>query len=312
MGVQLSSLPPNTAPDLVQLAKVLQAGKYAAVATLSVVVWDWLSCLSVEYRVIWRSRWSWGKLLYILSRYIGIMSCAFTVGTVMSETNEAACMALAPVTVLVAYLCIFASETILALRVAALWGNDRRIVIGLTLLLVLNAAALVASIGMGWVASSLPPFLGGCLPAPRPNRSLAIIVTCWASTGATDLVLFVLMLAKTLRGYYTDAHLPGGGLGKLLLRDGCVYFFSIFATNLVNIILFLIMPANAFEISGILVIGITSVTCCRGFLNLRIYSDKFANLSIPIFPPDETRGGGVALRELSPGEAEMKDFDIRL
>ncbi|KAH8107556.1 hypothetical protein DFH11DRAFT_1171397 [Phellopilus nigrolimitatus] len=63
---------------LVQTISDLQVFNLVSVASLALMVYDCAICLSTEYRLIWKSKWTRGKFLYLGCRYtvpVLIASC---------------------------------------------------------------------------------------------------------------------------------------------------------------------------------------------------------------------------------------------
>lgn len=52
------------------MAQVIHVTQVYYAAVIAVVLWDWLLNFSREYRLIWRARWTAGKVAYLLMRYM--------------------------------------------------------------------------------------------------------------------------------------------------------------------------------------------------------------------------------------------------
>lgn len=68
-----SSMTPEQQAAEAMVAEVLRITHISQVyyaAVISVVIWDWLLHLKTEYQLIWKAKWSAGKIAYILVRYI--------------------------------------------------------------------------------------------------------------------------------------------------------------------------------------------------------------------------------------------------
>lgn len=71
-------LPPGMSPEEAQamqqaldaeLTRITTIAQIYYAAVIAVVIWDWILNLNKEYNLIWKAKWSAGKVAYILARY---------------------------------------------------------------------------------------------------------------------------------------------------------------------------------------------------------------------------------------------------
>jgi len=48
--------------------QVVSQQQYVIVWT-ALLYWDWLALIPLEYKYIWKARWTWLKLIFLLNRY---------------------------------------------------------------------------------------------------------------------------------------------------------------------------------------------------------------------------------------------------
>ncbi|KAJ3564397.1 hypothetical protein NP233_g8321 [Leucocoprinus birnbaumii] len=179
-------------------------------ASLTVYVFDYLLTFEQELSLIWNSRWTWMKFLFLLDRYMMVPNFimqTFLVGTVKYRGNiDCQHLALAW-----NYLCtieLFLSEIILSLRLWAMWGNNKWIFLGVMSIFVGTAVwqQYDAEIAFKTGDYSFDPLLSnlskGCVFDARVNHAgIAYLVTL-----TVDFIMVMLALAPTVR--LSFQHLP--------------------------------------------------------------------------------------------------------
>ncbi|KAG2124231.1 hypothetical protein DEU56DRAFT_917104 [Suillus clintonianus] len=61
---------------------------YFVVASFAVVVYDWALTFTQEFELIWRQRWSFMTILYVCVRYIGILYSLYRLLTIVSPSPD--------------------------------------------------------------------------------------------------------------------------------------------------------------------------------------------------------------------------------
>ncbi|KAF5348924.1 hypothetical protein D9756_009734 [Leucocoprinus leucothites] len=96
-------------------------------AALTLYVFDYLLTIDQEISLVWASRWTWMKFLFLMDRYLMVANFLmqqFLIGTVEWDRGLN-CQGLARAW---DYLCtieLLLSEAILSLRLWAMWGNNK-------------------------------------------------------------------------------------------------------------------------------------------------------------------------------------------
>ncbi|KAF7376732.1 hypothetical protein MSAN_00090400 [Mycena sanguinolenta] len=257
--------------------------------TTSILVWDWLSCLPLEWRYIWKSgdRWSPVKILYCLVRYYTLLVLVVTDVWFFAPWSESACARYVRILPGIAVLIDLAIELVLALRVYALYGCSKKMGAFLLVLIAGFLAVMIAVPILAFDYTRLPSWPGPCIVTGKPSMAgPKFIIAFYASPMAFDIVMTALTVYKVV-----DHNRHGGSssLMNRVVRDGIFYFFAITSLNLLNVIFF-VQPNELIQaINAPMSIQISSVLCCRLILNLRTMNE--AKGTVKKF--SSTRGGWV-------------------
>ncbi|KAG8904380.1 hypothetical protein FRC00_013996, partial [Tulasnella sp. 408] len=101
----------------------------------SVAVWDWLVSLKKEYRLIWQSKWSVIKVLYLLSRYWVLFIFPYVLWCYVEDHSLETCQKIFKSPVALAMWNQLWAEGVLLVRTFAFLGNKMTTLIPLLLLL---------------------------------------------------------------------------------------------------------------------------------------------------------------------------------
>ncbi|KAI5117778.1 hypothetical protein M0805_000421 [Coniferiporia weirii] len=221
--------------------------------------------LDEEVEYIWSRPWSWGKIIYLATRYSGAVFFILMLVTLVPvrwndfghmldpDTNSHLVLlekgpCLGGHLYLVSGIVILSlAEVILAMRVHALYGLRKRIIV-LSVILITISAATFQLFGLAWTLGSSSECIGkACVGTPViPFR---ITVTCtevstditffgWIGASLVELVFLILVLVKTRKmkkvgGEYSlvsdEAQPYAHDIIGLMARDSKSYFIRIFA-----------------------------------------------------------------------------------
>lgn len=110
--------------------------RFVAVAVLSLTLYDFVLRLKDEIDFIWKQRISIIKLLYLWQRYAGLLGILIiTVGILSSNMNRDFCNLWFVFITWVSTLLVISTEVAVFLWIWALYNHDRRVIKGLSLLL---------------------------------------------------------------------------------------------------------------------------------------------------------------------------------
>jgi len=103
------------------------------VSSFALLVYDYSIVFASEIDLIWQSKFSLMKVLYFLSRYPAFFDTFLTIYT--SRAPSVDCWAINAAASWSTIFGISVAEVILILRTTALWGNSKKVLWGLSLLL---------------------------------------------------------------------------------------------------------------------------------------------------------------------------------
>ncbi|KIO21505.1 hypothetical protein M407DRAFT_28897 [Tulasnella calospora MUT 4182] len=264
----------SAAPDpallafLKEAAYFIRATQIMFCAFYAIAVWDWLVSLKKEYRLIWQSKWSVIKVLYLLSRYWVLFVFPYVLWAYTQDHSLETCQKLYKSPVALAMWNQLWAEGVLLVRTFAFLGNKLSVLIPL---LVCLAGVVAYQVYVDNTQMTLLQFLdpsgGPCLPTVRypgsPHIMIFFVLPLCYDTLVTSLTLW---RAWQLR-------LQSGGAGSPLLKtfvsEGLWYFVLISAANLCNAIFYwqpkAVMSALLIPFSVVL----PNILVCRMILGLR-------------------------------------------
>jgi len=225
---------------LIVLLKTNRTNTYATATALTFCLYDIMLSLNDEIKYIWGAKRSPITVLYLIVRYYSVIAFVTTIILITSPgISVKACQGYFWWTVAgVPSVFVLALDTILLLRVFALYKHDKRVFAVLLLLVIGNfassqwASTTLAS-RLAKTAIPIPHPWHGCI-SPPPKQGFNIMLASYVPTFALSLV-FLGMTLKKLVECYQDVHGRLAwksvnnvyGLSPLLLafvRDGSIFF----------------------------------------------------------------------------------------
>ncbi|KAJ7090868.1 hypothetical protein B0H15DRAFT_837135 [Mycena belliarum] len=253
--------------------KVVKAAQIYNACTTSILIWDWLSCLPQEWRCIWKSPASWSpiKVLYCIVRYYTLVVLIVTDVWFFASWSESSCARNLRILPGIAVLIDLSIEMVLALRIYAIYGCDRKIGLFLVALITGFLGVMIAVPILAFDYTRLPSWPGPCIVAGKPSiAGPKFIIAFYASPMTLDIIMTVMTVFRVIR---QNRNGGGSSLMNRVVRDGLLYFFAITSLNMLNVIFFIQKDQFIQSINAPMSIQISSVLCCRLILNLRSQSD---------------------------------------
>jgi len=261
---------PGFAGTFAEVVGIIWVATYLNIASAALVTFDAFLTLEQEIRLVWRGRWGIPSVLYILIRYGSVVQAALNiVGQVDYKLTGDACLAWALLSSWSIPVVMMLVEAMLALRVAALYLNNRLVVAVLFVGWLGAATAMLALMGLSVagvtpVPSSAPPTLGCNINSS--SSPAAPYWTLWLPSLIFETTAALLTLARALVHRDIIMNTP---LLLVLVRDGFLYFFVIFALMLANLVICLTTNELYYSWMGQPSISIAACMVVRLFLNLR-------------------------------------------
>ncbi|KAG9038069.1 hypothetical protein FRB95_002997 [Tulasnella sp. JGI-2019a] len=241
-----SELAPVVA-ELTQAVTDIQASRYLAVAGFIVLIYDHISTLSDEVQLIWQKPISLVSALFLVNRYtvpIIISIDMFDKGGLARNLPN----------------------SVVALRVRALWGNRRWV-----------NAIIIAVGGIYFTITIILNNLvdANVIPDLYWNTSLNLCFgpapwwTFWTFVPALvfETMLFALTLGKAVQDRKRD--LSFSDVAGVLYRDGIVYFLVISSCSVFNIVVWAALRPSLVALAKYFTFSFVNVMASRLVLNLR-------------------------------------------
>ncbi|KAG1865854.1 hypothetical protein DFJ58DRAFT_770542 [Suillus subalutaceus] len=239
-----------------------QTVAYTAVASIAVLLFDFIITFDSEVRWTWGREWGITRIIFIVSRYLPFVGLAMTVYYSVGSTHGGIPNHGTSTDVYdgVRWLGIAASELLLVLRTYVVWGCDKRfLILTLTFTTVVSVVVLVISdVSASESGDSTGVFEGG--------RNSSIV---YGLLMLVELVLMALTLYKRCKSF----RLEGSPLVITLYRDGVVYILCITLVSMANCISIILLPPSYTGLLAGPQLVTHSVLASRILFNLRAMSD---------------------------------------
>ncbi|OCB90896.1 hypothetical protein A7U60_g1857 [Sanghuangporus baumii] len=240
LDLQTSRVCRATALHLFSLPHMLPS-----VASFVVLAWDILISLQDEIYLIWKAKWTAGKVLYLACRYPILMEAV----------------------VWLAYTLDFSASSSFCSVAAYLDGWSTLVfIIPATDIIMATSIALVNK-SLVFKANTLIQPVFGC-DSGLVSLNTTVTTPAWAALMGFDTAIFLLTLTKVI-AKIRHGRTP---LLTVLVRDGFAYYTFMLATSVGNLIIYTALPATRHGLlnSMLQVLRSTmSITGARILLNVR-------------------------------------------
>ncbi|KAF8995946.1 hypothetical protein BDQ17DRAFT_1430072 [Cyathus striatus] len=277
----MSFLPSKTLQVAVISLEHMQIINYVRVATVAIVVYDYLLTFDLEVHFVWKRDWSVIKILFILTRY-SIFFDAIT-GLALQFLPYASAAKCKTLYSTLAFLSIglLIAEAVLTLRTWAVCGGQKRLGIVLAIFymgIFSGHTALACFFSLVTVQfdlqDTLDTILQGCLVT---GGSYSLLIIDWSLILAYDTVNLVLIMTPAYQSFRPGRY---SNLAWVVLRDGAIYYVYLFVTTIANIIIVAKLNKDYFIVMLILWREFHSILACRVVLHAREEGSKAYRSSI--------------------------------
>ncbi|KAF9525442.1 hypothetical protein CPB83DRAFT_550014 [Crepidotus variabilis] len=237
----------------------------------------------MEVERMWKRHFSWAMLLFYVNRYltlfghIPVMMEYFWISSNADKLQVCDVLQRYHQYFAIAVQLIVAS--LLAIRIYALYGRSRRVLI-LVFLVIFTALGIGCWSILGHKHVQKPDIYlpTGC-SATVTHDEATYMAIAWGGMLAFDVMIFSMTLYKSL----VMPRLRGTSLFTVLMRDGAIYFACIVASNLGNMLTFLYGSPFTRGVSTMFTNVISSTMTARLMLNLR-HPDLASNCKQTRYP----------------------------
>jgi len=239
----------------------LYAAFYFQIAAFTMLIYDHILTFSDEVERIWTRKITGATILFFLNRYLTPLQFIVITAFHDPEWTKEACDRFVVFEGASTVALVAVCELIMILRVYALYGRSTLVAVSLLCLLAVQLSMTSIGLHTGF-ALPLPPGITGCLLTGSSRLYSAV----WVAPLVTDSCIFILTLWRTRQYIINSRSSP---TFDLFIRDGAMYFFTIFGTNLLNALIYFLAPADLKNIGASFSLLMTSVMISRLVLNLR-------------------------------------------
>ncbi|EFI28298.1 hypothetical protein CC1G_13827 [Coprinopsis cinerea okayama7 len=218
---------------------------YCNVASLTVLILEYMQTFDLERSLIWPIKWNHVKLIYVINRYLPfpVVVALVYYNVAPPIFSERACKYLFSVPSMGIAVCILIADALLYIRLYALSGRTRPVkfflLANVTLVVVVALTFFALYLAAGRFIQSPAPELAGCFGATSGAGKYVMI--CYATLLYSAIVTMGLSIWYGLKMYWSsrESHLI-----KVLYRDGAFYFITIAVMSIANGIFSIGAPAR--------------------------------------------------------------------
>ncbi|EJD05272.1 uncharacterized protein FOMMEDRAFT_145788 [Fomitiporia mediterranea MF3/22] len=251
---------------LPQIVSDTRTTNYLTLAAFVIFLYDMVLTFPRELELVWKARWTTGKVLFILNR-LAFESAAYGFADMFDYFSPFNIISFA-------LFQIMWKPVILILRTLALWEQNRKILVFLLAALLATDGTIIASIAL--ITKSLSfqdrpvtKQILGCYGALN-DISISQAIPSWAALIAFDTIVFALTVVRVegIRRAKKDQ----SRLLHILFRDGIMFYLIMLAASVANLALYAGLP---FRRRGLIISlipllrTVMSVCTARLLLNLR-------------------------------------------
>ncbi|KAI3610039.1 hypothetical protein WG66_007335 [Moniliophthora roreri] len=254
--------------DLVTTILNIQASRYVSAAGVVILLYDHLLTFGDEVELIWQAEWKFPKFLFLLIRYIVVISVL--VHTYLdSEMSGLTRSVQLPDEFVLAIITIAISNSIVLLHMWNLWDRKIWFILCSLVLFIVTQLANTATVIFGMTK---------IIPSTYFSHELRLCVISNKSSiqvlWAPGLVFEIFMLIALLWNALARPRAGEDELRDILIRDGLVFFTTkanspTTVLRLANLILAIAAPLSLIFLVVFFVWCTTTVTVTRFMLNLR-------------------------------------------
>ncbi|KDR66309.1 hypothetical protein GALMADRAFT_232649 [Galerina marginata CBS 339.88] len=236
----------------------IETTKYSLVSATSILFFDYACTFDREVELIWKSRWSLPKILFLINRYYIILAEFF-------------CVHLYKWVVWSGVISFMLSGGILQIRLYALYFMDKKIIC-LTMSCFLVSSSVFAWIawlqGVGDTAITLPTSNGSTCVLRGPGGTF---YKSWLAALSFECLMCFLACRRAYRSFRADVSplFWGRTLMDVIIRDSVLYFIVIAIAYLVSLVLWFKVHDIAAEVPVSFTVAMSSILTNRMLLNIR-------------------------------------------
>ncbi|KAJ7501238.1 hypothetical protein B0H11DRAFT_2189146 [Mycena galericulata] len=224
--------------DFATVAQDQRLRRSVFLSGLVVILYDHLLTLGSEIKHIWVRPVKRSSAWFLTFRYLALLSnlsmTVFFLGDFSPESLRRSSLdVMHPTTPYASLFALIVMPDTLALRVCAMYGFNRRVLVSLGI-------AVVTTVSLGiWAVLgpdvTLETTLPGCFVTTSRPKAIRFAVA-WEALLACDILILCLTLRHAVT-YHRTVGLISGSLFPIMVRDGASYFGVLCVVNVANIVM---------------------------------------------------------------------------
>jgi len=254
---------------LAEVGQVQLAADYGICVAGTLFIYDYVLTFHQERALVWTSKWSYGKALFLFIRYTGFLVLgAFFIVEYTTPISQPTCTGLIFLCLALNAAVTLCAGLVLALRTWALWNRNRicgafigvawcSVTVLVLTFLVISNISLKPAVGDG----AFPDVIGcGAIISPASAAADLKLVICLATY---ESVILIMTIFRGLRYLYNPAPLM-----LVLFRDAFLASICLLTLTVTDAIVSS-MASPHFYIVWMISVAFYFITPCRIILNLR-------------------------------------------
>lgn len=248
---------------------------YLLVASFALVTYDYLLTFNRELLLMWRSPWSFVKVLFFFKRYAPFVAIPIALSITifpLTISEETTCHALLIPSQWLLSLGLYSSEAIIFTRTWALWGRTKYIAIGLAMVFFLAITSMIV-LGILWqntVIFHVTAFgseSSRCLLVHDSN----LVIVVLGIIVFLEILVLVLTVARMIQDSLSEQRTCRSRLVHVLYRDGIMFFTQILLLSTGNIVVSMVASLTSTGKISLIVLQLVihSILSDRILFNLR-------------------------------------------
>ncbi|KAH8799527.1 hypothetical protein DL96DRAFT_1824255 [Flagelloscypha sp. PMI_526] len=257
-----------TADALVKLANSTMVVSMLQTCALTILVWDWIITIGLEVKYVWPSKWTLGKVLFFMTRYLPVIDAVvcLSLSQVALGNSSVYCPTHFHAETWFLTTGMHVAEFILVLRTWAICDRNRAILVGLLLfqaaIFVYNGAALeVFFRSIVWAG---PEFTGipGCFMKSASGKIFFSVT--FINIAILESFIFITTMIACIRKDRRKSHLV-----EIIWRDGLIFFLLIGVVSVFNVVIMFTVPPTYWFVLTPFQLVMHSVATSRILLHMR-------------------------------------------
>ncbi|TFK71030.1 hypothetical protein BDN72DRAFT_838270 [Pluteus cervinus] len=260
--------------------------QYFTVASSTVYLYDLLLTLDLEVNLLWPSKWTLVKVVYLLQRYLPLVDTVIlAMAWQFGDINPWTCKLLFRASSWSLLVGMTLSEVILIRRTIAVWNNNRKLRITIFLFFLCCITPIYWMLGhyhdtLTYHLIQIPQIPGLHCSAKGKSH---LNFLCWTFLTVYDTGLLVLTAIPAFRARRSSGAAFQSTLIHAIYRDGVLYYLYLVALSAINVILTLKLPSDYAILLLSLERVIYSILTSRVVLHIReqAYQSQVISLNLP-------------------------------